>query len=219
MHPLVIIVPAAVLVFGPRLWVKRILKQHNGYDARISVTGRAFAREILDRHQLQNVKVEGSDIGDHYDPEMKVVRLARDKLDRKSLTALTTAAHEVAHAIQDAGAYAPFRWRIRLAKIAQVTGEVGMLTMLSIPVTRLLTGYRFPAELVYTVVISMLGTGMVAQIAAVPTEIDASFRRALPILRDGYIDEKQLDTSRRILFACSLTYVASSLVSISIVPP
>jgi hypothetical protein len=60
----------------------------------------------------------------------------------------------------------------------------------------------------------MLGTGVVAQLAALPTELDASFNRALPMLRDAPVDEEQLQDARRILLACSLTYVASSLVSV-----
>ena len=44
MHPVVILIPVAALIFGPRLWVRHVLKQHNrkqeelpgtaGYDCR-----------------------------------------------------------------------------------------------------------------------------------------------------------------------------------------
>jgi hypothetical protein len=70
-----------------------------------------------------------------------------------------------------------------------------------------------PAAIGATVVI-MLGTGLAAQMAAIPSELDASFGRALPLLRDGYIDGKQVRDVRTILAACSLTYIASSLVSV-----
>jgi hypothetical protein len=65
----------------------------------------------------------------------------------------------------------------------------------------------------------MLGSGMVAQVAAVPAELDASFRRALPLLRDGYIDDDQVRAVRKILAACSLTYISSSLVSVLYIWP
>lgn len=29
MHPVVIFIPAAVVIFGPRLWAKYVLKRHN----------------------------------------------------------------------------------------------------------------------------------------------------------------------------------------------
>lgn len=49
-----------------------------------------------------------------------------------------------------------------------------------------------------------------SQIAALPTEMDASFRRALPMLQTGYIHDDQVEAAHRILYACSMTYVASS---------
>jgi len=60
----------------------------------------------------------------------------------------------------------------------------------------------------------MLGSGMAAQFAAVPTELDASFARALPMLQDEYIDDTQVRDVRQILIACSMTYIASSLVAV-----
>ena len=43
-----------------------------------------MARQILDLNGLQRVRVECTDMGDHYDPESKAVRLARDKYDRRT---------------------------------------------------------------------------------------------------------------------------------------
>jgi len=53
--------------------------------------------------------------------------------------------------------------------------------------------------------------GIVVQLATLPVEGDASFGKALPILRSGYIDEQKYPAARRILRACALTYVAASL--------
>ncbi len=53
------------------------------------------------------VEVATSGHGDHYDPEERVVRLTKEKLNGRSLTAVTVAAHEVGHACQDAAGYRP----------------------------------------------------------------------------------------------------------------
>ena len=214
MHPVIILVPAAALILGPRLWVNYVLKQHNRTENELPLTARELARELLDAHDLQRVKVQSTDIGDHYDPKARAVRLTRDKIDRKSLTALTTAAHEVAHAIQHASAYGPFIWRGRLARVARVAGEAGFILLLSVPVTALAGRRLVPPEVVGTAALAMLGTGVAAQMSTLPSELDASFSRALPMLGDGYIDEQQIQNARKILTACSLTYIASSLVSI-----
>lgn len=214
MHPMIILIPAAALILGPRLWVNYVLKQHNRKNNELPLTARELARELLDAHDLQRVKVQSTDIGDHYDPMARAVRLTRDKIDRKSLTALTTAAHEAAHAIQHAHGYGPFIWRGRLARVARVAGEAGFILLLSVPVTALAGRRLVPPEVVGTAALAMLGTGVAAQMSALPSELDASFSRALPMLEDGYIDEQQIQNARKILTACSLTYIASSLVSI-----
>lgn len=214
MHPLVLLVPAAALIFGPQIWVKRVLKQHNRKEQTGFLAGGELARELLARHHLHEVRVESSDIGDHYDPKAKAVRLTRDKIERKTLTAMTTAAHEVAHAIQDATNYGPFVWRMRLVTLAQKTGQVGTVILLSVPAITLFTRHTVPPIFVFATALAMLGTGMAAQLTALPTELNASFARAMPWLKDGYITERQAIDARKILVASSLTYVASSLLSV-----
>ncbi|MGB5261304.1 MAG: zinc metallopeptidase [Gammaproteobacteria bacterium] len=214
MNPVIILVPAAALIVGPRLWVNHVLRQHNQQEGDFPGTARELAREVLDRHQLQGVRVESTDIGDHYDPEVRAVRLARDKIDRKTLTAITTAAHEVSHALQHAAGYPPFLWRRKLAKVARVVGEAGMVLLLASPAIVMVGRQPLPPRMIGTAAFAMLGTGMVAQLSALPTELNASFGRALPILEDGYVRQDQLREARKILVACSLTYITSSMVAV-----
>ncbi len=214
MHPIIIVIPAAALIFGPRLWVRYVLNQHNRKDGEVPVTAGELARQLLDRQQLYSIRVESTDMGDHYDHRAKAVRLNRDKIDRRTLTAVTTAAHEVAHAFQDASGYGPFVWRTRLVKVAQVTMEVGSVMLLAVPVTALATHRPVPPVVVGTAAISVLGAGVATQLAALPSELDASFGRALPMLRDGVISAGQVKDARKIMVACSLTYIASSLAAV-----
>jgi Zn-dependent membrane protease YugP len=213
-HPVLILIPALGLIFGPRLWVRHVLDQHNRKDLAGGWTAGEMARQLLDDNRLESVKVESSDIGDHYDPVAKAVRLGRDKIDRKTLTAVTTAAHEVAHAIQDASGYGPFIWRTRLVKVAQHAGEIGSVLFLAIPLAAIFSRNPVPPIVIGSAALAMMGTGVIAQLAALPSELEASFGKALPMLRDGYIDAQRGEDARRILLACSLTYVASSLVAI-----
>lgn len=190
------------------------MRQHNRKDEDLGVTAAELARELLDWHDLQSVKVEMTDLGDHYDPGKRAVRINRDKFDRKSLTAIATAAHEVSHALQHAAGYGPFVWRRHIAKAAQITGEAGLVILLSVPVTSMTGRKALPPAAIGATVMAMLGTGIAAQMVAIPAELDASFGRALPLLRDGYIDDEQARKVRKILAAASLTYISSSLVSV-----
>lgn len=213
MHPVLILVPSAALMLGAELWVQHVLRQYNrDEEDSFRCTGREVARELLDRCNLQSVKVESTDVGDHYDPNAKAVRLARDKIDRKTLTAITSAAHEVGHALQDAYRYPPFLWRTHVSKFAQVTGKAGSAMLLAVPIAALLSRNPVPSIVIGATGVSILGTGMLAQVAALPSELDASYRRALPLLRNGYIDREQEKSARKILLASTMTYIASSLV-------
>ena len=52
-------------------------------------------------------------------------------------------------------------------------------------------------------------------LVTLPVELDASFRRALPILIHGnYIPESSIPIARKILTAAALTYLAASLASV-----
>lgn len=214
MHPLMVLIPVAALIFGPRLWVNRVLKQHNRKEEEDFISGGELAKELLARHQLGEVKVESSDIGDHYDPKAKAVRLSRDKIERKTLTAMTTAAHEVAHAIQDATNYGPFVWRMRLVALAHTTGQVASVILIAVPAVSMFTHRTVSPLFIGAAVLAMLGTGMAAQLAALPTELDASFGRAMPLLKGGYITERQAKDASKILLASSLTYIGSSLLAV-----
>ena len=214
MHPVLILIPAAALILGPQLWVKRVLRENNEREDERLRSGGELARELLDRYRLHTVKVDSTDLGDHYDPEAKTVLLTRDKMNRKTLTAVTTAAHEVGHAIQDASGYVPFVWRTRLAKVAYVTGQAGSALLIAAPLAALFSRNPVPPVVIGAAAFAMIGTGVVAQLAALPTELDASFGKALPLLRQGYINSQQHRKARKILTACSLTYVASSLAGV-----
>ena len=140
----VVIVLVLGLVFLPGLWVKRVMERYSLPADRYSGSGAELARHLLDKHGLQSVKVEVTEDGDHYDPIAKVVRLTADKFEGHSLTAITVAAHEVGHAIQDKQAYAPLRLRTHLVRIAGPIEKIGAGALMVSPFIGLIT--RFPTQ-------------------------------------------------------------------------
>ena len=210
MQPIVIVLPLLAAAFGPRLWAGALLRRHDVHDGRFPPAN-DLARRLLDEHDLGLVRVEVTDLGDHYDPLAKAVRLSRGHFDRRSLTAATTAAHEVGHALQDAAGYWPFRLHLGLGRLARITGDVGTVLLIAVPVAALIGKGPTPPLVMGAAAAGMLGTSLAAQLAALPSELNASFGRALPLLHSCVIDEAQFREARRILFACSLTYVSSAL--------
>lgn len=212
---IVLIVILLFIVLGPGVWVQRVLKKYSKPQDRYGGTGAALARHLLDKHGLQSVIVEPTETGDHYDPVAKVVRLTPDKHDGCSLTAITVAAHEVGHAVQDHLSYPPLRWRTRLVRATGGLEKVGAAILIISPFLGIIT--RVPALGLVTFLGGMLtlGTSALVHFVTLPTEFDASFNRALPMLDEHRI-LKSADRrhARRLLTAAALTYVSASLMSL-----
>lgn len=215
MQYLLLIFLFLALVYGPKIWVQSVLKRYNRkVEENFPGTGGEFARHLLDRFDLGVISVEISEQGDHYDPVKRSVRLTRDKFDGKTLTAITVAAHECGHALQHAASEPLFLWRTRLAYISVWAQKFGSLLLFSAPVLALL--FRAPAVSVVNIIGAFLiiGFAVLIQILTLPVELDASFKKAMPILKSGYLEKSQWSGANSILRAAAWTYVAASLTSL-----
>lgn len=204
-----------LLVFGPQLWVGWVLDRHNRVEeANFPGTGSELARHLLDRCDLQEVKVEVSELGDHYDPQIRAVKLTRDKFDGKTLTAITVAAHECGHAYQHAAQEPLFLLRTRMAKLSLLAQRIGSLLLFAAPFSVLVT--RLPSAAFFNIsgAFLIMGFAIVMHLLTLPVEIDASFKKALPLLASGYLEPRQVPAARSILRAAAWTYVAASLSSL-----
>lgn len=212
---LILVIVIAVLIVGPSYWVKHTLAKYSHPEDRYPGTGAELARILLDWANLQTVKVEVTEQGDHYDPIEKVVRLTADKFNGKSLTAITVAAHEVGHAIQDRDGYLPLKWRTRLVQIAAPAEKLGAVILMIAPIVAV--GLRAPVAgaLFLAGGLLTLGSAVVVHMVTLPMELHASFARALPMLEQGkYLIQGDEPHARRILRAAAWTYVSASLMAL-----
>jgi Zn-dependent membrane protease YugP len=209
---LLFIIALAVL---PSLWVRAVIWRHGGHRSDFPGTGGELARHLLDGMGLTAVKVEETAQGDHYDPELKAVRLMPNRFHGRSLSAAVIAAHEVGHAMQDATGSRLLKTRTRLAKTAIIIERTGGIVMLVAPLVLILLRHPGVLLLQFGLGLLILGFGVVLQLSALPVEFDASFNRALPVLQAGrYIPERDLPAARSILRAAAFTYVAAAFMSL-----
>jgi len=212
---LILLLLLVVIIVGPGLWVKYVLQRYGRPADRYPGTGGELARHMLDRLSLQDVGVEVTEQGDHYDPDARMVRLTEDKFNGRSLTAITVAAHEVGHAHQHANGYRPLLWRTRLVKWAAPGEKIGAAVLMMAPFVTLVTRAPVVGLLMLLGGFLVLGLGSVIHLVTLPTELDASFGRALPMLQQGgYLKSGDEPHARRLLAAAALTYVAASLMSL-----
>lgn len=215
MHIVIIIVLLLGLIIGPGLWVRRVMERYSRPEDRYPHTGGETARKLLDSLNLHHVLVEVADSGDHYDPLEKRVRLTAGNFDGHSLTAVTIAAHEVGHALQDAQGFTPLRLRTRLVKWVGPVEKTGALLLMASPLMIGVTRVPAAGLLMFLGGFLTLGSTVVIHLLTLPTEFDASFGRALPLLAEQNI-LKSVDEphARRLLKAAALTYVSASLMSL-----
>jgi len=205
---------AITVLFGPHLWAKYVLNRYNRQEY-FSGSGIDLARLVIERLELKGVTVETTDIGDHYDPVAKIIRLTKTLGGRKTLTSVVVAAHEVGHAIQDHDGYKPLKTRTRMIGTAQRLERIGAIAMMAVPVLAGVT--RAPAVGILALAggFATLCIPVLVHLVTLPTEFDASFNRALPMLKSGgYIPAEDFPAARKILLACALTYVANSLIGL-----
>jgi Zn-dependent membrane protease YugP len=212
---LIILAVMAMLAALPSIWIGSVLRRHGRERADIPRTGAEAARSMLDRLGLGHVRVEKSELGDHYDPEDKAVRLSPERFDSRSLAAVVVAAHEVGHAMQDAVGYTPLVVRTRFARQAAILEKVGVGLMLLSPFAMAMMPSRAGLFLSLAFGAFVLVLPIIMHAATLPVEYDASFRRAIPLLAAGrYVSERDMPAARQLLHAAAFTYVAAAIFSV-----
>ena len=203
------------VIFLPNLWVKWVMNAYGRDLEGMPGTGGELANHLVERFGLSGVEVEETNLGDHYDPIAKRVRLSEANFRGRSLTAVAVAAHEVGHAMQDHQQDARLRWRTKLLPLADVVARVGAAIIWAAPIIGLVTKHPVPFFALALLGLSGLIMRMLIHLLTLPIEWDASFGKALPVLQAGdYIGKGQQGVVRRILTAAALTYVAAALADV-----
>lgn len=207
------IVLFAALVFGPQAWVRSTMTAHAKERSDFPGSGGELAEHLIGELGLKGVKIEQTDRSDHYDPDHRVVRLTEANLAGRSVTAAAVAAHEVSHALQHHENYAPLMLRQRLIKQTILIQRVGTVVLMASPLVFALT--RAPGLFVFEILagLAILASTVFIHAVTLPTELDASFKRALPIL-ERYLPADDMPAARSVLRAAAFTYVAGALVTL-----
>ena len=195
-----------VLSILPMAWLNYVFKKNDSILINMPFNGLEFGETILNEIGLNDVKIEKSLTVDHYDLSEKKVKVTEDRLSKKSLTAISIVCHEIGHAIQHKQKYKPLEQRTTLVKNTAWISQLGSgLLMVGIP-TILATGSYHLIKVCLLLVLLSLLIGVVVHLITLEVELDASFNKALPIIKDKVPSEYH-NACESILKAAAFTYV------------
>ena len=187
------------------LWVRSSYKKYSKEMSASGLTGAQTARMLLDRNGLTNVRVEpvAGQLTDHYDPRGKTVRLSEGNFAQNSIAAVSVAAHEVGHAIQDASGYLPMKLRAGIFPVVAFSSQIWLPLFIM--------GIFIGAPLFIQLAAILFAAVLVFHVVTLPVEINASTRAYGLLTRYGLLSSREAEGTKRVLTAAAFTYIAAAL--------
>ena len=195
-----------ILFVAPIIWYNYIFKKNDKILINMPFTGFEFGQELLQEHNLNDVQIEATKLGDHYDLINKKVMVLEDRLAKKSLTSITIICHEIAHAIQHKENYKPLKRRNVIIRNTSWITQLGSgILLIGFPIIFATGSYGFIKICLAIAAFSLLISALI-HIITLDVEIDASFNKAYPIIKQK-VPVEYHQACRSILLAAALTYV------------
>jgi uncharacterized protein len=207
---ILVMIVGIVISGAAALWVRSSYSKYSKQRSASGLAGAQTARMILDRNSLSNVRVEpvAGQLTDHYDPRSKTVRLSEGNFSKSSIAAVSVAAHECGHAIQDATGYLPMKLRAGLFPIVAFSSQVWLPLFIFAIITGVGTA---TGQFLIQLAIILFMAVLVFHIVTLPVEINASTRAYGLLTRYGVLTAREADGTRRVLTAAAFTYIAAAL--------
>ena len=211
LDPTMILVLIGVLL---SLWaqgrVNSAFRKYGRVRSRTGMTGAEAARRLLNSQGIYDVTIEhiSGSLTDHYDPRAKVLRLSDAVYGSDSVAAVSVAAHECGHAMQDNEDYAPLRFRSALVPVANFGSQLSWPLIL---IGVIFGGLGSP---LVQIGILMFTLAVLFQLVTLPVEFNASGRAIKLLDSQGILLAEDVNGTKKVLSAAALTYVAAAAASI-----
>ncbi len=204
---ILMLIPAIILALWSQSRIRKEYRKWSRVETKRRVTGSEAATMILRAKGLKlRIERTNRNLGDHYDPKKKVLRLSPGVFDIDSVAAVGIAAHECGHAIQHAKHYSPLAIRNSIVPV------VSLGTNLAFPL--FFIGFIAQIPVLMNIGIVFFAAAVAFHLITLPVEFDAS-ARALKILPElGILTPEEISGARNVLRAAAMTYVAATLMAI-----
>ena len=171
------------------------------------MTGFDIARMILDKNGLNNMYVieTKGNLTDHYDPKRKTIKLSSEVFHGSSIAAMSVAAHEVGHALQDKDGYFFMKVRSFIFPIVNLGTKFAYVVLIIGLIANMM-------NLIWTGIL-LVGLGLLFQLVTLPVEFDASKRALKELENNIVVPSADIKGTKSMLTAAAMTYVAGVLSS------
>ncbi len=203
-----LIIIAMIISMSAQSYISRWYRKTSKLNNSKGLTGKEVARQILDKNDLHNVKIEpiSGELSDHYDPSSKTVRLSEGIYNEATIAAISVASHECGHAIQDKDGYLFLKIRRKLVPVVNLASKLGYLAII----------IGLMASLVGLIKIGIFAELIILlfQIITLPVEFNASHRALIKIEEYNLVTSGEKNYVKKMLTSAALTYVASVTASL-----
>ena len=210
----ILVIIGAVICILASSRVNRVFNKYAQVRSHSGMTGREAAEKILRANGINDVTVQhvSGNLTDHYDPRNKVLRLSDATYQSASVAAIGVAAHEVGHACQHNDGYFMMKLRSFIVPAVNIgSGLAFPLAILGVFIEWFSNTVFGPILIVAGIILYSLS--FVFSFITLPTEINASRRAKQMLYEYGFVTKKEQKQVGSVLYAASLTYFASLIVS------
>ncbi len=206
-----LVLAGAVICMMASARVKSTYQRFSQVRSMTGMTGAQAAKRILNHAGIYDVTIQhiSGSLTDNYNPRQKTLNLSDAVYNSTSVAAVGVAAHECGHAIQHHQGYTPLTIRSAIVPAANIGSNLAWpLILIGLFITSD-TGVFF-----INLGIMAFSLAVIFQLVTLPVEFNAS-RRALVLLEDcGILSQSEIPSTKKVLSAAALTYVASAASSI-----
>ena len=205
----IIVMLISVIVSGyAHFKVRHAFNKYSKVPCANGLTGAEAAEKVLEHNEVEGVSLQRARgyFTDYFDARSGQICLSDEVYDKRTISAVSVAAHEVGHATQDKENYFPLRLRHALVPICQIGSNAAVpLVFLG-----MIVNYSFLIDLG----IILFSLAVFFQLVTLPVEFDASRRALLAIKETHILSEEETKGAKKVLTAAALTYVASAFIAL-----
>lgn len=208
---MIILIPAIIFALYAQAKVNRAYSRYSRVPCSTGMTGRQAARRILDANGMGHVPIEmvSGKLTDHYDPRKDVMRLSAEVYNGSTIAAVSIAAHESGHAIQDGTSYGFLRFRNAIAPVVNIASTASW-PLIFIGLIIIWSGRSFEiGDMIFNLGVIFFLAVVLFHTITLPVEINASRRAVVQLTELGIISSNERKGARKVLSAAAMTYVAA----------